>query len=419
ISTFSHPVRSRSEVSACGMTPMFSRTWRGCLATSKPATNAWPPLGTSRVVSIRTTVVLPAPLGPSSPNTSPRRTSKLTWSTAVKVPKRLVRSLVCIASESSSIGPRESDFRGHPGFEFAFSLQHLDLDIKSSNVLAAASHVALGSELAFLPNRHDAPGEDLRRVRRQFDLRRLADVERAEVGLLDVDPRPNRREIVDRENRHARRHPFADFERLADDDAVDRRLYFSVGDLIGVELGVGLRAEHVGLVLIDGGQRVIERLGRKHVRRGQCFVAREIAPRLCQVGLRMSEVGLRLGELISEIDILDPRDHLALGNVVAFDQIELLDPAADAAGDIYFGRFDHADDLDRRTILGRPQMGAAEIIKSRNDTGKDCEPNDPANQGSDHCGCTGREGCAGSAPSDRSIMLPSSRLSSATGRLSP
>ncbi len=54
----------------------------------------------------------------------------------------------------------------------------------------------------------------------------------------------------------------ADFERLADDDPIDRRLYFSVGDLIGVELGVVLRAEHVGLVLLDGGQGVIERLGR-------------------------------------------------------------------------------------------------------------------------------------------------------------
>src|SRR5271170_7693452 len=126
------------------MTPIFSRTCRGWRATY-----AWPPLGGSSVVSIRTSVVLPAPLGPSNPNTSPRRTSKLTFSTAVKVPKRLVRSLVCIASESSSIGPREGDFRGHSGFEFAFSLQHLDLDVKCANVLAAASHVALGRELAF------------------------------------------------------------------------------------------------------------------------------------------------------------------------------------------------------------------------------------------------------------------------------
>src|SRR5713226_8111162 len=151
---FSHPVRSRSDVSACGMTPIFSRTWRGCRATSKPATYACPSVGAISVVSILTIVVLPAPLGPSSPKTSPRRTSKLTLSTAVKVPKRLVRSLVCIASESGSIVARKSDFRGHPRFEFALGLQHLDLDVERANVLATAPHVALGRELAFLPDSH-------------------------------------------------------------------------------------------------------------------------------------------------------------------------------------------------------------------------------------------------------------------------
>src|SRR5258708_28515472 len=166
------------------------------------------------VVSIRTIVVLPAPLGPSSPKTSPRRTSKLTLSTAVKAPKRLVRSLVCIAGESGSIVARKSDFRGHPGFEFALGLQHLDLDVKGANVLAPTPHVALSRELAFLADRHHLTGENLRRRRGQFDLRGLADVERAEVGLFDIDARPNRREIIDGDNRHARRHPFTDFERL-------------------------------------------------------------------------------------------------------------------------------------------------------------------------------------------------------------
>src|SRR5260370_38408469 len=204
------------------MTPMFSRTWRGYRATSKPATNAWPPLGVMSVVSIRTIVVFPAPLGPSSPKTSPRRTSKLTLSTAVNAPKHLVRSLVCIAGESGSIVARKSDFRGHPGFEFALGLQHLDLDVEGANVLASAPHVALGRELSFLPDCHHLAGENLARRRRQFDLRGLADVERAQVGLFDVDARPNRREVIDGENGHTRRHPFTDFQRLADDDAIDR-----------------------------------------------------------------------------------------------------------------------------------------------------------------------------------------------------
>src|SRR5260370_4457609 len=116
------------------------------------------------VVSIRTIVVLPAPLGPSSPKTSPRRTSKLTLSTAVKAPKRLVSSLVCIASDSGSIVPRKSDFRGHPGLELAFGLQYLHLHIERTNVLTSAPHVALGRELPLLPDRHDPPGENLRRL---------------------------------------------------------------------------------------------------------------------------------------------------------------------------------------------------------------------------------------------------------------
>src|ERR1700688_97223 len=217
ISTFSHPVRSRSEVSACGMTPIFSRTWRGWRATSKPATNAWPSVGGISVVSILTIVVLPAPLGPSSPKTSPRRTSKLTLSTAVKAPKRLVSSLVCIAGDSGSIVSWKSNFRGHPRLELSFRLQHLHLHVERADILTAAAHVALGGELALLSDRHDAPGKDLRRLSRQFDLRGLADVERAAIGFLDVHSRPNRREIVNGQNRDAGRDPFADLERFGDD----------------------------------------------------------------------------------------------------------------------------------------------------------------------------------------------------------
>src|SRR5258708_25049860 len=153
------------------MTPIFSRTWRGCRATSKPATYACHSVGAISVVGILTMVVLTALLVPSSPKTSPRRTSKLTLSTAVKVPKRLVRSLVCIAGDSGSIVPRKSNFRGHPGFELAICLQHLHLHIERADILAAAAHVALGGELALLSNSHDPAGEGHGRLRRQLDLR--------------------------------------------------------------------------------------------------------------------------------------------------------------------------------------------------------------------------------------------------------
>src|SRR5208282_6107692 len=177
MSIFSHPVRSRSEVIACGITPIFFRTRVGCRATSSPATCASPEVGGSSVVSMRTSVVLPAPLGPRRPNTSPRWTSKLTPFTAVKLPKRLQRSLVVIAAEPGSIlMPRERYFRRHARLQFAVGLQHLHFDIKSADVLPPAAHVALGREVTFLPNRHHASAEGRRRVGRKFDLRGLADV---------------------------------------------------------------------------------------------------------------------------------------------------------------------------------------------------------------------------------------------------
>ena len=57
---------------------------------SKPATMPVPDVGLLSPHSIRMAVVLPAPLAPRKPNISPGRTEKEMWSTAVKVPKRLV-----------------------------------------------------------------------------------------------------------------------------------------------------------------------------------------------------------------------------------------------------------------------------------------------------------------------------------------
>ena len=50
--------------------------------TSWPITRAVPLVGSSSVISILIVVVLPAPFGPSSPNSSPGCTSKLTPRTA-------------------------------------------------------------------------------------------------------------------------------------------------------------------------------------------------------------------------------------------------------------------------------------------------------------------------------------------------
>ena len=69
---------------------MFFFTSSGWEATSKPATHALPPVGRLSPVSMRMAVVLPAPLAPRKPKISPRWTWKEMWSTAVKLPNRLV-----------------------------------------------------------------------------------------------------------------------------------------------------------------------------------------------------------------------------------------------------------------------------------------------------------------------------------------
>src|SRR5579859_5431221 len=68
---------------------MLRRTAAVCLRISYPATSAVPDVGVSSVVSILMVVLLPAPLGPSRPNTSPCSTLKLISFTAGWSPKCL------------------------------------------------------------------------------------------------------------------------------------------------------------------------------------------------------------------------------------------------------------------------------------------------------------------------------------------
>src|SRR4051794_39602292 len=71
----------------------------GSATTSTPPTMARPPVGTTRVVSMPTVVVLPAPLGPSSPKISPSCTPRSRLSTALRPPGyTLVRPSVVITS---------------------------------------------------------------------------------------------------------------------------------------------------------------------------------------------------------------------------------------------------------------------------------------------------------------------------------
>ena len=73
----------RSRLLRWGTTANWPRACTGSEATSTPPTVARPLVGRTRVVSMPTVVVLPAPFGPSSPNTSPEVTANETPSTAL------------------------------------------------------------------------------------------------------------------------------------------------------------------------------------------------------------------------------------------------------------------------------------------------------------------------------------------------
>jgi len=68
---FSKIVHARSSVLYCGTTPIERRASAGVFTTSIPAIRARPAVGKARVVQMLIVVVLPAPFGPSKPNSSP------------------------------------------------------------------------------------------------------------------------------------------------------------------------------------------------------------------------------------------------------------------------------------------------------------------------------------------------------------
>ena len=86
--------------------PTRGSTLRRCLGMDSPSTSTSPDVASTRPSSIRTVVVLPEPFAPRKPNTSPRRTSRSTPSTAVSLPNRLVSPRVRMTA--SSWAPRRA-----------------------------------------------------------------------------------------------------------------------------------------------------------------------------------------------------------------------------------------------------------------------------------------------------------------------
>src|SRR3954466_13228892 len=100
------PLSNRSTTGSWNTTLLRRRAARGSRATSTPATLARPAVGAIVVVSMPTVVDFPAPFGPSSPNTSPGRTSKSMPFTASIPPGYVFFSPRTLIAESlgSSIG---------------------------------------------------------------------------------------------------------------------------------------------------------------------------------------------------------------------------------------------------------------------------------------------------------------------------
>jgi hypothetical protein len=91
--------------------PLRENRCGGSPATSSPFRKMRPPVGRSTPVTQLKKVLLPAPLGPMIARISPRGTVRLTLSTAVSPPKRMVSPSV------RRIGPApRSGWTGAPGF---------------------------------------------------------------------------------------------------------------------------------------------------------------------------------------------------------------------------------------------------------------------------------------------------------------
>src|SRR5581483_5288004 len=117
------------------------------------------------VVSMRMSVDLPAPFGPSRPKISPSSTAKLMPSTAVKSPKRFV---ICRVSTWFMAGPfpsagvpsqppvavvlllprrdgQQNVYR-HADGQAPVRVVHAQTDLEGFDVALLAAHVALGGE---------------------------------------------------------------------------------------------------------------------------------------------------------------------------------------------------------------------------------------------------------------------------------
>src|SRR5439155_3225328 len=276
---FSSTLSSRSLVIACGMTPIDWRTPSACRTMSKPLTSAVPAVGGSSVTSMRISVDLPAPLGPSSPKISPSSTAKVMPFTAVKSPNFLTMDRTSIALVTSR--HPEQHVRRHADGEDAVVVVDAQANLERLDVALGPAHVALRRERgvgAAVEHRPLALGA---RGKAHGDL--VADAHAIDVALLDVGANPQIVRVDQRHDRLTRHHHFPDARRADVDDARHRRVNLRVAQ------------PDVGFGPLRGGRR-LHVLARLHL----------AAPQLHLLGVRSRE-----------------RDGGALGLDLLFEPIEL------------------------------------------------------------------------------------------------
>src|SRR5262249_55948549 len=178
---FSSTLSSRSLVRACGMTPIVRRTSSAWVTMSYPLTRAVPAVGGRSVTSMRMSVDLPAPFGPSRPKISPSSTAKLTPFTAVKSPNFLTIPRTSIAGMAAS-----AHGQGHVGRhaegQAAVGVVHPQPDLEGLDVALRPAHVALGRVGRVHPAEEDEAG--LLDAGGETHGEPVADPHAVDVGLL-------------------------------------------------------------------------------------------------------------------------------------------------------------------------------------------------------------------------------------------
>jgi hypothetical protein len=94
--------------------PRRARWYAGCLCSDRPAKRTWPLVGCRVPLTTLISVVLPAPLGPMSPNISPGYSLKLTSFNATSPWKRFVRRSTSSSAVGSASGRFEDAVKGTP-----------------------------------------------------------------------------------------------------------------------------------------------------------------------------------------------------------------------------------------------------------------------------------------------------------------